>query len=32
MERGEKEKAEHYGAQARLKGWKVELKTEPEAN
>ena len=32
MERGDKEKAEHYGAQARLKGWKVELKTEPEAN
>jgi len=25
MERGNKEQAEHFGAQARIKGWKVEL-------
>ena len=30
MERGNKEKAEHYGAQARLKGWKVELNSDPD--
>ena len=30
MERGNKEQAEHYGAQARLKGWKADLKGEPE--
>lgn len=30
MERGDKDKAEHYGAQARLKGWKVELQSDPE--
>lgn len=29
MERGDKEKAEHFGAQARLKGWKVELQSDP---
>ena len=29
MERGDKEQAEHYGAQARIKGWKVELQSEP---
>jgi tetratricopeptide (TPR) repeat protein len=26
MERGDKEKAEHHGAQARMMGWKAELK------
>lgn len=30
MERGDKEQAEHYGAQARIKGWKVELKEDPD--
>ncbi len=30
MERGDKDKAEHYGAQARLKGWKVELQSDSE--
>lgn len=30
MERGDKERAEHYGAQARIKGWKVELQSDPE--
>lgn len=29
MERGDKEQAEHYGAQARLMGWKDELKGSP---
>jgi tetratricopeptide (TPR) repeat protein len=28
--RGDKEKAEHYGAQARMLGWKDELKSPPE--
>jgi tetratricopeptide (TPR) repeat protein len=32
MERGEKEKAEHYGAQARLKGWKAELKGDSDGD
>lgn len=27
VERGDKEKAEHYGAQARMLGWKEELKS-----
>ena len=27
---GDKEKAEHYGAQARMLGWKDELKSPPE--
>jgi hypothetical protein len=26
MERGEKAKAEHFGAQARMQSWKEELK------
>jgi cytochrome c-type biogenesis protein CcmH/NrfG len=30
VERGDKEKAEHYGAQARMLGWKKELKSPPE--
>ncbi|MFP4282676.1 MAG: tetratricopeptide repeat protein [Opitutales bacterium] len=30
MERGDKERAEHFGAQARIKGWKVELKSDPD--
>lgn len=30
VERGDKEKAEHYGAQARMLGWKNELKSPPE--
>lgn len=30
VERGDKEKAEHYGAQARMLGWKEELKSPPE--
>lgn len=30
MERGDKEKAEHHGAQARMLGWKEQLKEEPE--
>lgn len=30
VERGNKEKAEHYGAQARMLGWKDELKSPPE--
>ncbi len=29
MERGDKFQAEHYGAQARLMGWKSELKGAP---
>lgn len=28
--RGDKEKAEHFGAQARMLGWKDELKSPPE--
>jgi len=31
VERGDKEKAEHYGAQARMLGWKEELKSPPGA-
>ena len=27
---GDKEKAEHYGAQARMLGWKDELKSPPQ--
>ena len=30
MERGDKEQAEHFGAQARMLGWKDELKSPPE--
>lgn len=30
MERGDKPQAEHYGAQARMLGWKDELKSPPE--
>ncbi|HKK19609.1 MAG TPA: tetratricopeptide repeat protein [Opitutales bacterium] len=30
VERGDKEKAEHYGAQARMLGWKDQLKSPPE--
>lgn len=30
VERGNKEKAEHFGAQARMLGWKNELKSPPE--
>jgi cytochrome c-type biogenesis protein CcmH/NrfG len=30
VERGDKDKAEHYGAQARMLGWKEELKSPPE--
>lgn len=30
VERGNKDKAEHYGAQARMLGWKDELKSPPE--
>jgi predicted Zn-dependent protease len=29
VERGDKERAEHFGAQARMLGWKDELKTPP---
>lgn len=32
VERGDKEKAEHFGAQARMLGWKNELKSPPEQN
>lgn len=32
VERGSKEKAEHYGAQARMLGWKDELKAPPETD
>ena len=32
MERGNKEKAEHYGAQARMLGWKEELKQPPPSS
>lgn len=30
MERGDKAKAEHHGAQARILGWKEQLKSGPE--
>jgi Tfp pilus assembly protein PilF len=30
VERGDKDKAEHYGAQARMLSWKDELKSPPE--
>ncbi|WP_269525544.1 tetratricopeptide repeat protein [Coraliomargarita parva] len=30
VERGDKDKAEHYGAQARMLGWKEELKSPPQ--
>jgi cytochrome c-type biogenesis protein CcmH/NrfG len=30
VERGDKDQAEHYGAQARMLGWKDELKSPPE--
>lgn len=30
VERGDKDKAEHFGAQARTLGWKDELKSPPE--
>ncbi|MGB0743758.1 MAG: tetratricopeptide repeat protein [Opitutales bacterium] len=30
VERGDKDKAEHFGAQARMLGWKEELKSPPE--
>ena len=30
VERGDKDKAEHYGSQARMLGWKDELKSPPE--
>ena len=30
VERGDKDKAEHFGAQARILGWKNELKSQPE--
>jgi len=30
MERGDKEQAEHFGAQARMLSWKDELKSPPE--
>ncbi len=30
MERGDKPQAEHFGAQARMLGWKDELKSPPE--
>lgn len=30
MERGDKPKAEHFGAQARMLGWKDQLKSPPE--
>lgn len=30
VERGDKDKAEHFGAQARMLGWKDELKSPPE--
>ncbi|MEN8662659.1 MAG: tetratricopeptide repeat protein [Lentimonas sp.] len=32
MERGDKTQAEHFGAQARMFGWKDELKSPPEAD
>jgi len=30
VERGDKDKAEHFGAQARMLGWKDELKSPPQ--
>jgi tetratricopeptide (TPR) repeat protein len=30
VERGNKDKAEHFGAQARMLGWKDELKSPPQ--
>lgn len=30
VERGDKDKAEHYNAQARMLGWKEQLNTDPE--
>ncbi len=32
MERGDKGKAEHYGAMARVQGWKEELSAPPPAD
>ncbi|HEY5228836.1 MAG TPA: hypothetical protein VIJ19_09850 [Opitutaceae bacterium] len=32
MERGDKAKAEHYGAMARVQGWKEELSAPPQAD
>lgn len=32
MERGDKGKAEHYGAMARVQGWKDELSAPPQAD
>lgn len=32
VERGDKEKAEHFGAQARMLGWKDELKSPPDSD
>ncbi len=32
VERGDKDKAEHFGAQARMLGWKNELKAPPETD
>jgi predicted Zn-dependent protease len=32
MERGDKAKAEHYGAMARMEGWKEELSAPPPAD
>jgi hypothetical protein len=29
MERGDKARAEHYGAMARMQGWKEELQAPP---
>ncbi|PAW73445.1 MAG: hypothetical protein B9S26_10080 [Opitutia bacterium Tous-C4FEB] len=30
MERGDKARAEHYGAQAKIQSWKEQLRTPPE--
>ena len=30
VERGDKDKAEYFGAQARMLGWKDELKSPPQ--
>ncbi len=32
MERGDKARAEHYGARARVQGWKDELRAPPPAD
>jgi len=32
MQLGDKEKAEHYGAQAKMMGWKKQLQEEPSQN